>query len=86
MFKKESEKGIIGWLLLIIIALALLKYFFDFSIFDAASSEQGMQTIEYVKNIFSAVWNFIRTPVLYIWDEILRPIFSYVPIPPFNKL
>jgi len=57
----EKNKGFIGKLLLIIIGLALLKYFFDWSIFDAIESERGRTTIAYIKNILT-----------YIWDEIIH--------------
>jgi len=49
------NRGFIGLLILIIIALAALKYFLDWSIFDAADSEQGRNTIEYIKNILQNI-------------------------------
>ncbi len=64
-------------LLIIIIGLALLKYFFDWSIFDAASSEQGRGTISYIRDILSKTWYYIGTPVMYVWNEILKPFMVF---------
>ncbi|MDO8729189.1 MAG: hypothetical protein Q7K26_04900 [bacterium] len=66
----NKDKGFIGLLLLIIIALALLKYFFNWSIFVAASSEQGRNTINYIKDVMGVIWSYIKTPVLFIWQMI----------------
>jgi hypothetical protein len=70
------ERGFIGWLILIVVALALLKYYYDFSIIDAAASEQGQGTISYISNLFSIVWSYIATPVKFIWNEVAWPILN----------
>ncbi len=54
------QKGFIGRLVLIVIALALVKYFFDWSIFDTAASEQGRNTINYIRDIFSTIWSYVK--------------------------
>ena len=68
MNKLNKEKGFIGTLLLIILGLAALKYFFNWSIFDALNSEQGRATAAYLKELFVYLKNFS----LYIWSYI-RP-------------
>ncbi len=68
----RKDKGFIGWLILIIIALALLKYFLNWSIFDAAASEQGRNTINYIKDVLNFVWSYARIPVLFIWQKVLE--------------
>ena len=68
----RKDKGFIGWLVLIIIALALLKYFLNWSIFDAAASEQGRNTINYIKDVLNFVWSYARIPVLFIWQKVLE--------------
>ena len=73
----KKQAGFIGRLILIVIALVLLKYFFDWSIFDAASSEQGKRTIEYIKEVFNTAWSYIDEPVLYVWNKILE-IWNYL--------
>lgn len=53
-------------LVLIVIVLAALKYFLDWSIFDIVDSERGRVTVEYI----SDVWDEI------IWPAIMRIISS----------
>ena len=67
----KRDRGFIGGLILIIIALALLNYFFNWSIFDAANSEQGRNTINYIKDVLSVVWSYIKVPVLFVWQMIV---------------
>ena len=71
------RKGFISILLLIIVALALLKYFFNWSVFDAAASEQGQGTISYIRDVLNTVWSYIEVPVRYAWDEVVKPLFSF---------
>ncbi len=73
----NGEKGFIGWLVLIIIALALLKYFFNWSIFDAAASEQGRGTITYIRDVLNLVWSYLSAPVTFAWKEIVWPILQF---------
>ncbi len=67
-----KQKGFISWLILIIIALALLKYFFNWSIFDAADSDQGRSTISYIRDILNLTWSYLETPIAWIWQRILE--------------
>jgi len=64
------NRGFISWVVLIIVALALAKYFFDWSIFDALSSEQGRETTEYLKDVISTVWSHIKS-----WAKKIYEIF-----------
>lgn len=68
----KKDGGFIGWLILIIIALALLKYFFGWSIFDAAATEQGKETINYIKNIVDIIWSYLEKPVMWVWDRVVE--------------
>lgn len=65
------NKGFISWLIIIVIALAALKYFFNWSIIDAANSEQGKNTINYIKDVLSVAWSYAKPPILYVWHIIL---------------
>ena len=55
----KKDRGFIGTLLLIIAGLAALKYFFDWSIFDALESEKGRATVGYIKDVLVWLKNFI---------------------------
>ena len=68
----ERNRGFIGWLILIIVALALLKYFYNWSIFDAAATEDGKETIAYIKNIIDTVWSYLEKPVMWLWDRVVE--------------
>ncbi|MEK7175943.1 MAG: hypothetical protein AAB695_01035 [Patescibacteria group bacterium] len=61
MNKLNNERGFIGMLLLIILGLAALKYFFNWSIFDAAGSEQGRNTVLYIRDIFTTLWSYLKS-------------------------
>ena len=73
----NRQKGLIGIIVLIIIALALLKYFFNWSVFDAAASPQGNATIRYVRELFNTAWSYIEGPVLFVWHQIIWPILGF---------
>jgi len=73
----NSQKGFIGWAILIIISLALLKYYLDWSIFDALSSEQGRVTAEYIKKVVSISWHYLQIPISFIWDKVVELVRSF---------
>ncbi len=75
---KNKDEGFITILLIIIVGLALLKYFFNWSIFDAAASEEGRGTISYIRDVLNTVWTYIETPVLFVWNEVIKPLFGFV--------
>lgn len=66
------NKGFISKLILIIVALALLKYFFNWSIFDALESEQGKNTINYIRDVLNTSWVYIKVPIMFVWQKILE--------------
>lgn len=70
----SSKRGFVGTIILIIIALALLKYFLNWDVLDASQTSQGQTTIAYVKNVVNLVWGYISTPVLFVWQRIVEPI------------
>jgi hypothetical protein len=72
----KKDGGFISWLILLIIALALLKYFFNWSIFDAAASEQGRNTIRYMRDVFNLVWTYLAVPFTFIWNEVVWPLLK----------
>ncbi len=77
MFNKlNKEEGFIETIILIIVGLALLKYFLNWDIFDAAASEQGRSTIGYVRDIINAVWSYIGAPVRFAWNEVAWPLLE----------
>lgn len=72
----KKDRGFIGIIVIIILALAAAKYFLNWDIFDAAASEQGQTTIGYVRDIVNTVWSYVGAPVAWIWNEIAWPILD----------
>lgn len=66
MNRLNKEKGFIETIILIIVGLALLKYFFDWSIFEFLSSAQGREVFQYVKDIFTWIKEAIVSLINYI--------------------
>ena len=72
----KRERGFILWIIVAIIALAALKFFLNWDIFDAAASDQGKSTIEYVRTIVNIVWGVIAVPVTFVWSKIIWPLLA----------
>ncbi len=64
--ERVGERGFIEIILIVILALAALKYFFDFSIFEFLGSEEGKGILDYVKEII--LW--IKETVIALWNYI----------------
>lgn len=62
----HGDRGFIGTIILIILALAALKYFFDFSIFEFLGSPEGKSVLDYVKEILA----WLKDAVLALWSYI----------------
>ncbi len=62
----SHNRGFIEIILLVVIALAALKYFFDFSIFEFFGSPEGQGTLYYIKELLA----WMKTAVLAIWAYI----------------
>ena len=74
----KREQGFIGYIILIIISLIFLKYFFNWSIFEAASTPQGKETVSYTQNVISNVWSHLSVPFHFFWDKILAPTLKLI--------
>ena len=66
----KNQKGFIQLIIMIIIALAALKYVFDFSIIDFLAQEKVKETIDYIWNdIIVFLWvNYLGAPVIWAWN------------------
>jgi len=62
------NRGFISKVIVIIIALASLYYFFDWSIFDALKSEKGMATVEYIRDILNTSWAYIKSLAVKLYE------------------
>ncbi len=62
------DRGFVRSLILIIIALAFLKYFFNWSIFDALESEQGRATVNYLREVLNISWFYIKNFFIKLYE------------------
>ena len=69
--KNSNQKGFLQIIIVIIIALALLKYLFHFSIIDFVKKPDVADTIKYIWNdIILFLWNnYIKDPFFWAWDN-----------------
>jgi hypothetical protein len=75
--KKEGEKGFVMLIVMVILGLAALKYFLNWDIFDAATSDQGKTTITYVRDIVNGIWAYIGYPLTYAWNNVVWPLLGF---------
>jgi hypothetical protein len=73
-----NQDGFIALIVFFIIALALLKYFFDWSVFEASSTPQGQETVSYTKRVLDTIWYYLQAPIAWIWSQIIWPIFGFI--------
>lgn len=73
----EKDRGFIMLIVVVLVALAALKYFLNWDIFDAAASEQGRSTISYLRDIVNTVWAYIGYPVTLTWNQVAWPILQF---------
>jgi hypothetical protein len=64
---RKDEQGFVQFILLIIIALVAAKYFFNWSIFEAAQTPEGKGALDYLKELVFwlkdsavALWSYIH--------------------------
>ena len=73
----KRQGGFIGILILILVSLALLKYFFNWSLLNAIDSERGRETVSYIRDVLNLVWSYLEAPFYFIWNEVVRPFFVW---------
>lgn len=72
MKEEGGSKGFIGTIVLIVLALAALKFFFDFNIIDFLKSPAVVEVFDYIKRFFEIVWfKYIGGVFWYIWNNII---------------
>ncbi|MBX4189529.1 hypothetical protein KW785_02985 [Candidatus Parcubacteria bacterium] len=73
----KRDRGFIGLLIILIVALVLAKYLFNWSVFDAAESPQGQETVSYTHQVLTTVWGYISAPIIFVWSKIVWPILAF---------
>ena len=68
--KGGSQKGLIKWILIIIVALIIAGYY-GFDIKKAVEAPTTQSNLTYVQQVVSNVWfNYLKKPVTYLWKDI----------------
>ncbi len=75
---KNQKGGFIGLIVLIIIALIVLKFLYNFSVFEAAGTPQGQETITYTQQIFGTIWRTIGPSVTFVQNQIFMPLVGMI--------
>jgi hypothetical protein len=70
------QKGFIGLLLVIIGALALANYYFDWSVFEFAKTEKGKEVVDYTRDLVALAWSYLSVPVNFILTKVMELIVS----------
>ena len=76
--RRSTTEGFIGIIILVVVTLALFKYFLDWSVFEAAATPQGQETISYSEKVISTIWHYLSIPVLFIWHKIIWPLLAFI--------
>lgn len=74
MYPSNNQKGLIKFIILIIIGILVLSYF-SIDIRGIVESEQSQSNFQYVWGWVVFVWaEYLGEPVRYFWDEIFLGI------------
>jgi hypothetical protein len=72
MKEVTGKRGFIGAIVLIVLALAALKFFFHFNIVDFLKSPDVVSFFSYIKKFFHIIWfKYIGGVFWYIWNDIV---------------
>jgi len=74
----KTQRGFIGLVVLIIVALIVLKYLYNFSVFEAAGTPQGQSTITYTQQVFGSIWAIIGPSVTFVQNQIFFPLVGVI--------
>jgi hypothetical protein len=69
---KNSNKGFIGTIIIVVIALAVSKYFFNFNVIEFFTSPKVTEVFNYIRKFLEIVWTkYIGGSFWYIWNNIV---------------
>jgi hypothetical protein len=70
--KKETSRGFVKIILLIIIGFIVLGYF-GINVKDIFASPVVKENLAYAVHLAKELWNnWLHTPVMWVWDHILK--------------
>ena len=70
IIKRNTNKGLIRAIVLVIIALLILSYF-GLNIREIVNSPAGKENFTYTQEIMVKAWNkYLKIPASYVWNDI----------------
>lgn len=66
----KRRGGFISTIVVIILALAAAKFFFDWDIFDAAETPEGQGTVVYIRRVLDVIWSYLAYPLGWLWENL----------------
>ncbi len=73
--KRNRQGGFVGLLIMLVVALALAKYYWDWSFADFIHSHGVAEILSYLKKFILLVWDkFLVGPVVFIWNSVVVDI------------
>jgi len=68
---KKRQQGSLKWIIIIIIAIVVASYFFDFSVQDAVEDEQTQSNFSYIQTETNKFYTeHLKKSIDYFWNDI----------------
>lgn len=76
MSQLKNNRGFIGIIVIIVIAIILLSYL-GFDLKKIFMSDLVQKNFGYVWGFIKTLWlNYLSVPFTYLWNELLKPLFE----------
>jgi len=70
--RNRKMGGFIGLIIMLVVALAFAKYFFEWNVIDFIKNPKVLEVFIYIKKFILLAWNLILVkPVTFIWNEVV---------------
>lgn len=70
--QKNKEGGFIGTVVSIVVALAVLNFFFGWNVFEFLKSSGAVEIYSYIKDFLTIVWEkFLVYPAVWFWENVI---------------
>lgn len=78
MNQLQRDRGFIGMIVLIVIAIVILSYL-GFDLKKIFTSDSVQKNFSYVTDVIKDVWSgYLSKPFTFVWSEAVKPLFQIV--------
>lgn len=75
-YEIKHKKGIIGTIVVIIVAIIILSYL-GFDLKKIIASDMVQKNFAYLMDMLRSLWsNYLSRPFTFVWDEVCKPLFD----------